>query len=130
MARFSIRGLLTATSLSAGLSFTQGFNGLHRTQPFLTQKVLIKPFSFQVGSSSEGANGEVAEEAPAEPEPPTAMEQFEEIKNSLVRACETTSPKKESILELVKDLEDMSEQVSFLNLVQLVTKLFMSVTHT
>ena len=48
------------------------------------------------------------------PPPSDAMQSLQSIKDNLVRACEATSPNKDTILNLVRELEDMGEQVSFI----------------
>ena len=42
----------------------------------------------------------------------SAMESLQNSKDNLVRACEAQSPNKDTILNLVRELEDMGEQVS------------------
>lgn len=43
--------------------------------------------------------------------PPTAMERLEESKRALVRECDAVSPSKETVIRLVRDVEEMGEQV-------------------
>lgn len=62
-------------------------------------------------STASDLNGDDFENIDPSPPAPTAMDQFQSIKDSLLRECQSSSPDKSTVVRLAKELELMAEQV-------------------
>ena len=110
---FSLVYFCLITNAEAFTLNDRSFNGRSTIRPYTVSKPhpFHSPHSFLKMSKSVKDTDE--DESMSVPPPPiNSMESLQSIKDNLVRSCEATSANKDTILKLVRELEDMGEQVS------------------